>query len=1388
MQTQKNSPRLFRLLAILSITVLFFSQFSGVAQAQNSNPKNREKASLAQLNLDEVQNYYGGFGNMNGPVGVVVELQDTPAALVYAEVQTESRARAAALASNQIDLISQRQATFTTSLRKSGVQATELFRTQKAYNGIWMRVDAKDLKKLLSISGVKAIHPIIAKTIDHTTSVPLIGAPQVWGGLAGLLGENITVGIIDTGVDYIHTNFGGPGTPGYATQDFTTLGEAGNLFPTTKVVGGWDFAGDAYDANDPLSIPVPDPDPMDCNGHGSHVAGSAAGLGVLTDGSTFVESVGDTYADLEALTSDQYISKFRIGPGVAPKADLYALRVFGCAGSTNLTELAIDWAMDPNGDSDLSDHLDVINMSLGASYGSENDTSAVAANNAALAGVLVAISAGNSGDVYYVTGSPGVARYAITVANSVDSGAVVGAFEVTAAPAMALTTYPATEADFGPVLDSTGVTGNVVLAVDGTGPVNDGCSALTNGAAVLGNIALIDRGTCSFKTKVANAQVAGATGVLIANNAVGFPITMGDDPTIATSITIPSMMTTQSVGTSIKADLLTGTVTVKLTSLYRDQFTMSDPAVADTVVSSSSRGPSRVGTMLKPDIAAPGDTIYSTATGTGDQGVSFGGTSMASPHVAGILALLRQQHPTWTVAELKALAMNTATNDLYTSAAHTLTYTPTRVGTGRASVANAIQSDVVAYNATDPGQVNVSYGFVDVVDTLLGIDQTIVKSITLSNKGGVDELYNVTFDSRYISVPNPGLAFTLLDASNAPLANPVTVPANSTLEIKVQVDIDAATLTRARDATILTGRERFSEGGGYVVLTSTGASPALRVPVHIAARPASDMSVAETGITLPVAASGTFSLTPSGTPVDTTDDGSLVYISELKGVSPNDVTSTGSDDAADLKYVGVISDYTSTVVGKAAFFSIATYGDWDTLNATEFDIYIDIDEDGVEDYVVFNTNTGSSTSPTDTMVSVICSLSGAGCFIEDYVNWFGGATNTNAFNNNVMTMDVYLEDFGLADGVNTDFDFYIVTFNRDASGVVDISDLMHYDVANQSFTTSAIFGEPIWDDNILYSPALDINYDKTNIAANRTTGLLLLHTHNAVNTAEVLLLTAPVAVNDSYSMKMSATLTGNVMSNDFDAELDPMTAVLVSGPSQSSSFALNTDGSFSYTPVNGFMGVDTFTYKVNDGTADSDIATVTISITPIVVSIRSTNTYDGWTLESSQTSNVGGSMSPAELRVGDAASNGQYRSIVSFNTSSIPNTAVIVGANLRVKTTGFTGPVDPFTTHSRLIADMNSGFFSGAAALQTSDFQSLATKNNIGQFKPMGVTGWYRLIFAKTFYNLITPSINDSYQFRLRYVTPDNGDGIANYTSFNSGIVNRTNNPLLSISYYIPHP
>ncbi len=373
-------PRLLRYFTIMATLAMSLTIFLPFAQAGdliqkkqvNSRPTAKGKITAPQRSL-------------SGEVEVFVRL-DVPS---VAELNIDSMKRTGKMA----DKSTQRK-----QARKVTAQQKKILKTLSSYgakeqsslkvgaNGIRIKVDAASLAEIRALSGVRSVSPVTRHELDNAQSVPWIGSQDFWDSIG--TGEGISVGIIDTGIDYQHMNFGGDGT---------------DSFPTAKVVGGWDFSGDAYNASDPDNdIPIPDDDPLDCNGHGSHVAGTAAGIGVPG-------GVPDV-----------------IGPGVAKGADLYALRVFGCGGSTTLTSDAIEWAMDPNGDGDMSDHLDVINMSLGSTWGTPDDPSAIATNNAAELGIIVATSSGNSGDVPYITGAPGVASKAISTAASTKGGDVPG--------------------------------------------------------------------------------------------------------------------------------------------------------------------------------------------------------------------------------------------------------------------------------------------------------------------------------------------------------------------------------------------------------------------------------------------------------------------------------------------------------------------------------------------------------------------------------------------------------------------------------------------------------------------------------------------------------------------------------------------------------------------------------------------------------------------------------------------------------------------------------------------------------------------------------------------------------------------------------------------------
>ena len=342
----------------------------------------------------------------------------------------------------------------------------------------------------------------------NVVGVPRVQAPAVWAGVPHFRGEGMKVAIIDTGIDYTHANFGGPGTVAAFDAAFaaSTSPASPALFgpAAPKVKGGIDLVGDDYDADDPTSIPQPDPNPLDCNGHGSHVAGTAAGFGVKSDGTTYT-------GPYDATT---YSNSFRIGPGVAPKADLYAVRVFGCFGSTNVVVEALDWAVDHD--------MDVVNMSLGSDYGTSDSADALASDNAAKAGVVVVASSGNSGDLRYVTATPASSSRSISVAATETIATFPSANMALPAaggdPARTIVAINANGAAY-----TSPFNGIVKVVRDGpstTDPVSLGCSVddfLANGG-VAGKIAVVNRGICARVSKAIFGQQAGAVAVVMINN------------------------------------------------------------------------------------------------------------------------------------------------------------------------------------------------------------------------------------------------------------------------------------------------------------------------------------------------------------------------------------------------------------------------------------------------------------------------------------------------------------------------------------------------------------------------------------------------------------------------------------------------------------------------------------------------------------------------------------------------------------------------------------------------------------------------------------------------------------------------------------------------------
>lgn len=573
--------------------------------------------------------------------------------------------------------------------------------------------------------------------INSRNSVTFVGGNQVQENLTvvdengetiPVDGQDVRVGIIDTGIDYTHIMLGGAGTKeAYEAIDPKAPSDA---FPNQKVVGGIDLVGtdfNAADADWQKRIPQPDNNPIDEAGHGTHVAGTVGGLG---DGQ-------NTYS------------------GVAPGADLYAIKVFGAGGSTNdyVVIAALEYAADPNGDGNLEDQLDVVNLSLGGGYGKPYILYREALETLSQGGTFVVAAAGNSGHVDNIVGAPSTADAAISVAASVDYSEHNWRF-----PAVRFRTpnhseilAKAIEGPIStPISEAGNVSGSLVYAGLGTDPVTDELKA-----KLTGKVALIDRGEISFTQKLAMAKAAGAVGVVIANNQPGEPLIMGGE----TSIDLPAIMITQDLGKILKEEIKAGETIIE----FQTSEVVESPEVIDTLTDFSSKGPRSLDSAIKPEIAAPGFQVLSAAMGTGNGGVKLNGTSMAAPHVAGAAALLRQYRSQLDSSQLKSLLVASAKpiND-----AEGKIYPVSLQGGGRMDVFNAATLPVVFEPST------LSLGEVTVDNRKM-----IRRHVTVTNTTDQELTLGVTSQPRQgLSIQGPGQV-TLAAGESQSLTFSITVTA-----------------------------------------------------------------------------------------------------------------------------------------------------------------------------------------------------------------------------------------------------------------------------------------------------------------------------------------------------------------------------------------------------------------------------------------------------------------------------------------------------------------------------------------------------------------------------------------------------------------------------------
>ncbi|KKA26451.1 hypothetical protein TD95_000165 [Thielaviopsis punctulata] len=457
------------------------------------------------------------------------------------------------------------------------------------FSGASIKTSTHDVESLSSMQGVLRVWRNELVSLDPVESYSLMSANEALNYTThvdthvqklherGIFGKGVKVGVVDTGISYTHEALGGGFGAGF------------------KVAGGWDFVGDGQY---PLSgSAAPDSDPMDMRGHGTHVAGIIGG-------------------------SNSWFT------GVAPEAELYAYKVFSMAASTDTQTLIKSFLQA------YDDGMDIITASIGGSNGWSDNAWAEVASRLVDEGVIVTISAGNSGasgPFYGSSGSSGTNVIAVASTDSdvfpatpwslsVDGDESIDGYIPSSDP------FPAKVANW-PI---------VPMSLEHR-PEADGCEPYPKGTASLeGKIALVRRGTCTFETKQKHLTDLGAEYILIYNTQTGALTAPSTGSTVG-SIGMIGAESGEAIVEAVKAGKnVTGSFTIDPNNIVTmEKSTGGFPSSFTSWASLSDL-------QIKPDIAAPGGGIYSTYLDGTWQVLS--GTSMACPYVAGVAALYVSVH------------------------------------------------------------------------------------------------------------------------------------------------------------------------------------------------------------------------------------------------------------------------------------------------------------------------------------------------------------------------------------------------------------------------------------------------------------------------------------------------------------------------------------------------------------------------------------------------------------------------------------------------------------------------------------------------------------------------------------------------------------------------
>jgi minor extracellular serine protease Vpr len=614
-----------------------------------------------------------------------------------------------AAAKKYLGYLKQEHDAFAAWLRKNVPSAKITSEYFTVLNGVAVSLNGAAIGKLRQNADVLTVEYNALYRPLMSESYKLIHAEGAWSAVGGRAnaGAGVKVGVIDTGIDPTHPFFDPTGfdyPSGFpkcdAANSASRRPDTNCKYVSPKVIVAKVFYNKAK---------VRGLDAKDVDGHGTHVAGTIAGV---TGKTAIVEGV--TIDDLSGVAPGAWLGNYNVFPGNVASARSEDI--------LNAVEAAV------------LDGMDVLNLSLGGGYRGNNDLLALGLDAAVAAGVVVAVAAGNSGPGPFTVESPGRARNVITVGASSNNHFVGQPISYGEGP----TTIGAAVGDFPPLPDGT----FDLFVSGGSSGLSNACAGLPP-ATTTNQVVLVTRGGCTFSTKVRSAIAGGYKGVIVRNNVAGDPTVMakdgggGDD--------LPAVMVGLAEGNALRS---AAPATVTASATFGEFVT----ANGDILAGFSSQGPTFVDEAIKPDLTSVGVNVLSSVPcsfakkdqpcGGDGTWAFFQGTSMATPHIAGSAAVLRQLHPDWTPAQIKSALVNTADLVVRNALNAATTVGPMAQGGGRENLTEAAGATVFF----DP--VSASFGKIDAsrnVPTRL--------SIAVTNTGGS----SVTFTlSAMKFTPAPG--------------------------------------------------------------------------------------------------------------------------------------------------------------------------------------------------------------------------------------------------------------------------------------------------------------------------------------------------------------------------------------------------------------------------------------------------------------------------------------------------------------------------------------------------------------------------------------------------------------------------------------------------------